>query len=619
MLVCPKCGSTYTREVEFCGLDGEHLIESVKDPLIGRTIDRYRVVEAIGTGGMARVYRATHVYLEQDFAMKVLHGQIAADKSFAKRFHREAKTLGKIKHRNVVGVSDFGATDEGLLFLVMEYLVGPSLSAAIREEAPFSPVRAAGIARQLALGLQAAHARGFVHRDLKPANVILLEEDGVEVPKILDFGLVRLLEQEDGKIPTQLTAHGQLFGTPAYMSPEQVAGEDLDSRSDLYSLGVILYQMVTGTPPFVGDAGELIRAHVTAPPPVPALEYGGLAPLALRLLEKDADDRLQSAGEVVEAIDRLGLIGTPSRRDRAFLPTKPPGPEGFDADTGASLEIERSARDALGFRAYWRWVLAVGLFAVVGFTLWVADQQGTFDRFRTRRAAALPTAAPDAGPIEALPETPEPTPAPRKAPPERPRKKTKRPRRSRPKKQAPPPPAPPPPAPPPPAPPADAGTFAEDAGPPRTFEDLDSSLGWALSSRGLAWEDVAALEPDAALRWARWFKAKTPPSQAALIETYEILARAAREIVVDRTLLIGKLTRARRTLARVPAEARDTRYELLAKRAEELVAALRAEPLRQPPERLAAEITLLESDAGAALAEARRAAATGPTGTSTTP
>jgi serine/threonine-protein kinase len=625
MLVCPKCGSTYTRSIEFCGLDGERLIESSSDPLIGRAIDRYQIVDAIGSGGMARVYRARHVYLEQDFAIKVLHGQIAADKSFAARFHREAKTLGKIKHRNVVAVSDFGATREGLLFLVMELLDGPSLTQVIRLESPFPPGRAAAIARQICLGLTAAHSKGFVHRDLKPANIILTKEDGSDVPKILDFGLVRLLEAEDTNNPA-LTAHGQLFGTPSYMSPEQVSGEEVDSRADLYSLGVIFYQMLTGSTPFSGDVAELIRAHVSIPPPRPILEYGGLTPIMMRLLEKEKEDRIQSASDVIDAIDRLGLTAAPRRAsDGARLlqePSDETRSERMPEITGdrisdtairkepdrstdpVSMEIEASARSALGYRAYWRWVVGGGLFAVVAFVLWVAEQQGMFEALRRPRAIDDAGLAIVPAPImDGDGDRPEPTDAGKK-------KKKKRKKRdggpSDPAVDPDPEPDPVPVPAPVPVPTPDPDPDPIDAGPAPSFESFDQSLGWILSARGLAWEDIQEAEPEAATRWARWYKMREGAETREILATYEVLERTARGLVIDRRLLLDKIDRARRVLDRVPAQARDERYGVLVTRGDELELGARSEPLRDAPERIAAAITLYESDAAQFLAAAQR-------------
>jgi serine/threonine-protein kinase len=609
MLVCPNCGSTYTRSLEFCGLDGGRLYESEVDPLVGRTIDRYRVVETIGSGGMARVYRATHVFLEQDFAIKVLHGQIAADKSFATRFHREATALGKIKHRNVVQVSDFGATKEGLLFLVMEYLDGPSLTEALRRSGPFSPQRSAALARQLALGLGAAHSRGFVHRDLKPGNIILMEEDGVEVPKILDFGLVRLLEPDDAMIPTQLTAHGQMFGTPAYMSPEQISGEDIDSRADLYSLGVILYQMIVGSTPFTGEVGELVKQHVSVAPQRPRFDHGGLTSLAMKLLEKDPVDRLQSAAEVVDAIDELGLIDNVSHAPARRV-SEPRPYVGLDVETRndrtpqlddeISIEIERSARDALGFRAYGGWVLGVGLLALIAFIGWVADRQGLV----SRHFAPPP-------PITEVQPEPQPVLPPDPPPPAQPEKKQPA-AVLEPKAE---PIDPPPPEPKPEAPPARPAPRAHH--PTASFYDLDSSLAWTLSSRGLSFEDLAEVETEAAWKWAKWSELGESPPHAELAAAYEKLSAVARGLVIDRDLLESKLARARIAISKFPEAARGVRHEVLIERADQLEEAVRAQPFRDPVERIAAEITLLESDVDAALAESALSEAIR-TGTSST-
>ena len=390
MLVCPQCGSVYTRELDFCGLDGERLVESDEDPLIGRAIDRYRVVASVGAGGMARVYKAEHVYLEQHFALKVLHGEIASDRDLARRFHREAKALGRIKHENIVTVADFGATREGLLFMVMEYLDGPTLSSVLKAQRGLRPPRAATITHQLAAGLAAAHGEGYVHRDLKPGNVVLVDKQGAETAKILDFGLVRIVEREVE--PTRLTQHGMFFGTPAYMAPEQITGEEAGPPADLYALGVLLYYMITGSLPFEGDVKALAHHHLHTPPPRPENAFGGLTDLALDLLAKSPADRPTSARAVAERLTGLSLL--PARDPRPATPR--PQLSKIDANVCLSTpviaeerslieetegedprEISRSIREAIGIRAYlggWVPVVVFVLFAAV-ISLWLLSER----------------------------------------------------------------------------------------------------------------------------------------------------------------------------------------------------------------------------------------------------
>ncbi len=397
MLVCPKCGSTYTREQERCGLDGDVLVESNVDPLVGRTIDRYTIRDLLGAGGMASVYRASHAFLEQDFAIKVLHGQFAADKTIARRFVREGKTLARIKHPNVVSVADFGTTAEGLLFMVMEYVNGRTLSRALREDGPFPPARTAHVVREIAQGLGAAHKRGFVHRDLKPGNVILHTESGHESPKILDFGLVGILESEEPQ--TQLTLHGQFFGTPSYMSPEQASGGTVDERSDLYSLGVMMYVMLTGSPPFDGEIRELAYKHISEAPPRPPLPYAGLTSLVMELLEKAPEDRPKSTAEVVRRVDELGLVthsgrptkkGLLARRPKKAPPTLPTNQaptrserpmlsepvlaEERDFRTSSSNYVDDDSvelqREALGMLRHRSKLIVFAVIAVIGVGAW---------------------------------------------------------------------------------------------------------------------------------------------------------------------------------------------------------------------------------------------------------
>jgi len=336
MLACPSCGATYVQRQEHCGLDGHRLVDVGVPPLVGRTVDRYRIEETIGSGGMAIVYRAVHVHLEQSFALKALHGEMASDATIAKRFHREAKVMSQLAHPHIVSVVDFGTTDAGLLYMVMQYVRGPTLADVMRHTGPLGPARTARLARQIATGLDRAHRSGFVHRDLKPQNVMLVggDDGDEERAQILDFGLVGLVEPEASH-QTQLTTRGMFFGTPAYMSPEQISGGPVGPSSDLYALGVILYAMLVGELPFRGEVRELAHQHVTKAPPRPRLEYGGLTEVVMRLLAKAPEERPASARAVVDLIDRAF--------DRSSWPAVASDDDGFDDPTADATASSRGA------------------------------------------------------------------------------------------------------------------------------------------------------------------------------------------------------------------------------------------------------------------------------------
>jgi predicted Ser/Thr protein kinase len=300
MRFCPTCGARYSTGADFCTVDGQRL-ETLADEetalrgstLVGRTLDgRYRVEKVLGEGGMGVVYLVTHVALGKRMALKVLHGEGARDETTVARFVQEAQASSAIGHPNIVDVIDFGRLADGAAYFVMELLEGESLTARIKRGAiPLEQTIA--IAEQIASALAAAHARGIVHRDLKPDNVQLVRRGPEEAVKVLDFGIAKV-----GGASSKLTKTGMIFGTPHYMSPEQAAGQSVDARTDVYALGVIVFEMATGTVPFDGDTFMgILSKHMFEPPPRPTKVLASthpLEPVILRALAKKPEDRYAS-------------------------------------------------------------------------------------------------------------------------------------------------------------------------------------------------------------------------------------------------------------------------------------------------------------------------------------
>lgn len=275
--------------------------------LIGKVVaDRYRVIETLGAGGMGTVYHAEHIHMRKPVAIKVLHRELTHFSDIVARFEREAIAAARITHPNVAAATDFGRLRDGACYLVLEYVHGQSLRRAMQQAGAFEAERACSIARQIALALAAAHEAGIVHRDLKPENVMLVEGSDPEFVKVLDFGIAKIHMPEQSDQPA-LTRVGTIFGTPEYMSPEQALGQTADARADLYSLGIIFYEMLTGRTPFADkELVAVMTRHMTeTPPPLPSAVDPDLAALVMQLLAKRPSERPQTAQEVAARLDTL--------------------------------------------------------------------------------------------------------------------------------------------------------------------------------------------------------------------------------------------------------------------------------------------------------------------------
>ncbi|MBX3232793.1 MAG: serine/threonine protein kinase [Labilithrix sp.] len=325
--------------------------------LVGSVVaDRYRLTKLLGEGGMGAVFLAEHMMMRKRVALKLLHHDLSEDEEILGRFRREAQAAARVDHPNVAAATDFGQASDGSFFLVLEYIEGKSLRHAM-EDGPFAPERALHVARQITLGLEKAHEAGIVHRDLKPDNIMLVTKDGdPDFVKVLDFGIAKLeASSKDGK--QIVTRYGTILGTPEYMSPEQAAGDPAGPPADLYSLGVMLYEMLTGKIPF--DAAErtaILSMHIVAPVPrmrerVPNVFVPEpIEALVMRLLAKVAADRPGDAAtvraeiEAAAAASNLTLPHLASGRfvDRTSDPTPPapPAPPSGWKNTDALAKTE---------------------------------------------------------------------------------------------------------------------------------------------------------------------------------------------------------------------------------------------------------------------------------------
>ena len=327
---CPQCASPCDETHKFCpacGFPVAKVALNPDDPLIGRTLPGgYLMLELVGIGGMGRVYRAEQTALGRTVAVKIIHPHLVGEENAAARFITESRAASRLNHPNSVGIIDFGKSPGGQMYLVMEFLRGKDLARISYDDGPLPFRRIVDVLRQTLAALSEAHNENIIHRDLKPENIILEPvRSGGDFVKVVDFGLAKIRAD-----PTQpsITSPGIVCGTPEYMSPEQARGDPLDARSDLYAMGVILYQLLTGRLPFEADTPtQVVLAHLTRPPVDPrALTPerkipDALAEIALRALSKDPKDRYQDSDEMSAALGTgLALL-----ENRASLRLPPPG------------------------------------------------------------------------------------------------------------------------------------------------------------------------------------------------------------------------------------------------------------------------------------------------------
>ncbi len=387
--------------------------------------DSYRLERRLGAGGMGEVYLAEHVAIQKKVAIKILGAEYANRPELKERFLREARAAAAIDDEHVIAIHDFGDTPDGSVFFAMEYLQGEDLAQRIERDGALPWPRAREVALQICGALAAAHARGIIHRDMKPANVFCLDRPGREVIKVLDFGIAKLVgpEQAAGQ---GLTRTGMLFGTPEYMSPEQAQGEAHDHRVDIYALGVILFEMLTGAPPFRADTFmALLGKHIYEAPPRPsevaprAEIPGAVEAVVLKALQKDPDLRFQTMTEMAAAIaaadDGVAPRVTPEQLRRR--PTR-----------GTAIDFSESA-PAPSRRAAWMWIAPLTIAACVAVAV-VAVLGNREAPPQAPAAVAGPTVEPAAAasspevpaksrarqpaanvpPLDDLPAPPEPTP-----------------------------------------------------------------------------------------------------------------------------------------------------------------------------------------------------------------
>ena len=351
-LECPKCHKEFAPgSIINCPDDGTELTINftAPDPLIGKTFaDKYDILTLLGEGGMCKVYKARHKFMKRIVAVKLLHDTTMRDPQAKARFQKEAEAASALSHQNVVTVHDFGFTPSGQAFFVMDCLEGQTLEEMIEaaqlkgEKIPLA--RAIDIFAQGCDGMDHAHRKGIIHRDIKPSNIVVIkQEDGTDLVKIVDFGIAKVLSPPEGEQPQQITLAGEIFGTPAYMSPEQCNGQAMDGRSDLYSFACLMYETLSGTPPHIGDTFiNTIVKHIQDRPKsfeeiVPDSKVPAhIEAVVMKCLEKSPSDRYASATELKQALfDAAYASGVKGMR---FGAVPEPRPSGVHANSMASSQ-----------------------------------------------------------------------------------------------------------------------------------------------------------------------------------------------------------------------------------------------------------------------------------------
>jgi serine/threonine-protein kinase len=320
----------------------------VAEGYVGKQVaGQFRIVERIGSGGMGAVYKADQPDMNRFVAIKILHSKYLSRSDLVSRFRREARAMSQLSHPNTARVFLYGQLEDGSCYFVMEYLEGRNLAQLIRAEGPMDPHRAIEVMVPVCGALEEAHQAGIIHRDLKPENVFLSKQGGIDdFPKVLDFGLAKVTEKQMRPGSVILTREGMVFGTPEFMSPEQAQGHSLDGRSDIYSLGVIMYEMLTGKLPFdAKQPMEFIRHHVdTAPIPLSERAPGrgfppGLEDALMRALAKAPDARYPSAAAFGDALRNV----SEGKPDAQAPEQRSATPAGGGADPGVGFGTDRAS------------------------------------------------------------------------------------------------------------------------------------------------------------------------------------------------------------------------------------------------------------------------------------
>jgi serine/threonine protein kinase len=318
---CPACNKRFAADTSKCPRDGALLAMHIPDPLIGTTIiEKYEIQTPVGSGGWSKVYRARHLGLNKTVAVKTMHAHMASDMGKVLRFQQEAEAVARLDHPNICAMYDYGLLTGNQPYLVMDYLEGSTIADIIRWQGSQPVERCMQIFKQACEGLAEAHRNGIVHRDVKPTNLMLLENADSQLQlKILDFGLAKVA-YADGTAMASITATGETIGTPQYMSPEQCTGAALDERSDVYSLGCVMYELLLGCPPVLGSTPYDCMASHIHEIPRPFAEVNAqhaipssLEAIVMKTLEKAPEDRFQSMEEMLQALNEVKLDQAPAK------------------------------------------------------------------------------------------------------------------------------------------------------------------------------------------------------------------------------------------------------------------------------------------------------------------